>query len=69
MLFAAEPFVSAGRDFTSILSNKNRPWKYQPLADAMLEILSEDDMQRYLWPDPYVSGIDIEAAGKRGDPQ
>ena len=22
---------------------QNRPWKYQPLADAMLEILSEDE--------------------------
>ncbi len=24
-------------------ANKDRPWKYQPLADAMMEILEEDD--------------------------
>ena len=48
--------------FYQYLANKNRPWKYQPLADAMLEILSEDECN-----DTY--GIDIEAAGKRGDPQ
>lgn len=29
--------------FYQSLANKNRPWKYQPLADAMLEILSEDE--------------------------
>lgn len=29
--------------FYQYLANKNRPWKYQPLADAMLEILSEDE--------------------------
>ena len=29
--------------FSQYLANKNRPWKYQPLADAMLEILSEDE--------------------------
>ena len=29
--------------FYLYLANKNRPWKYQPLADAMLEILSEDE--------------------------
>ncbi len=25
------------------LANKDRPWKYQPLADAMREILEEDE--------------------------
>lgn len=29
--------------FYQYLANKDRPWKYQPLADAMLEILSEDE--------------------------
>ncbi|MCI8401806.1 MAG: transposase [Lachnospiraceae bacterium] len=25
------------------LANKDRPWKYQPLADAMKEILEEEE--------------------------
>ena len=25
------------------LANKDRPWKYQPLADAMIEIIKEDE--------------------------
>ena len=29
--------------FYQYLANKDRPWKYQPLADAMMEILKEDD--------------------------
>ena len=29
--------------FYQYLANKNRPWKYQRLADAILEILSEDE--------------------------
>ena len=29
--------------FYQYLANKERPWKYQSLADAMLEILSEDE--------------------------
>ena len=29
--------------FYRYLANKDRPWKYQPLADAMMEILEEDD--------------------------
>ena len=29
--------------FYKYLSNKDRPWKYQPLADAMMEILAEDE--------------------------
>ena len=29
--------------FYSYLVNKDRPWKYQPLADAMMEILMEDE--------------------------
>ncbi len=28
--------------FYRYLANKDRPWKYQPLADAMMEILAED---------------------------
>lgn len=28
--------------FYRYLANQNRPWKYQPLADAMMEILKED---------------------------
>ena len=29
--------------FYQYLENKDRPWKYQPLADAMKEILEEDE--------------------------
>ena len=29
--------------FYQYLANKDRSWKYQPLADAMMEILEEDD--------------------------
>ena len=29
--------------FYQYLANKERPWKYQPLADAMMEILEEDE--------------------------
>lgn len=29
--------------FYKYLANKDRPWKYQPLADAMMEIRSEDE--------------------------
>ena len=29
--------------FYQYLANKDRPWKYKPLADAMMEILEEDD--------------------------
>ena len=29
--------------FYQYLANKDRAWKYQPLADAMLEILAEDE--------------------------
>ena len=29
--------------FYQYLANKDRPWKYQALADAMMEILEEDD--------------------------
>ena len=41
MPFAVNSFMSAGRDFTGISQIKTAR-KYQPLADAMLEILSED---------------------------
>ena len=43
--------------------------EYQPLADAMLEILSEDECNDTYGRIRMSSGIDIEAAGKRGDPQ
>ena len=29
--------------FYQYLTNKDRPWKYQPLADAMMEIYKEDE--------------------------
>ena len=29
--------------FYQYLANKDRPWKYQPLADLMMEILAEDE--------------------------
>ena len=29
--------------FYQYLANKDRPWKYQPLADAMMEIVEEDE--------------------------
>jgi len=29
--------------FYKYLANKDRPWKYQDLADAMKEIVSEDE--------------------------
>ena len=29
--------------FYKYLANKNRPWKYQDLADVMKEIISEDE--------------------------
>lgn len=29
--------------FYQYLTNKDRPWKYQPLADAMMEIFEEDE--------------------------
>ena len=29
--------------FYRYLANKDHPWKYQPLADAMKEILAEDE--------------------------
>ena len=29
--------------FYQYLANQDRPWKYQPLADAMMEILAQDE--------------------------
>ena len=29
--------------FYRYLATKDRPWKYQPLADAMMEILAQDE--------------------------
>ena len=43
--------------FYKYLSVKDRPWKYQTLADTMLEIHAEDVMQRHLWTCTYVPGI------------
>ena len=34
---------SARQGFYKYLANKDRPWKYQDLADAMKEIVSEDE--------------------------
>ena len=48
--------------FYKYLTNKDRPWKYQDLADAMKEIVSEDE--RYLWSNPDVPGIVAETAGR-----
>ena len=42
---------------------KDRPWKYQPLADAMKDILTEDICNDTY---PHVSGIDDETAEKCG---
>ena len=35
--------VSAGKDSIKYSANKDRPWKAQDLADAMKEIISEDE--------------------------
>ena len=43
--------------FYKYLVNKDRPWKYQDLADAMKEIISEDECNEYLWTDPDVSAV------------
>ena len=41
--FIAGCLVSAGKaSINKYLSNKDRPWKYQDLADAMKEIIRED---------------------------
>lgn len=29
--------------FYKYLKNRDKPWKYQPLANAMMEILAEDE--------------------------
>ena len=50
--------------FYKYLANKDRPWKYQDLADAMKEIVSEDECKRYLWSNPDVPGIVAETAGR-----
>ena len=49
--------------FYKYLANKDRPWKYQDLADAMNEIVNEDECKRYLRTDPDVSGTVVETAG------
>ena len=41
--FCCRTLQVSRQGFYQYLANKNRPWKYQPLADAMLEILSEDE--------------------------
>ena len=45
--------------FYQYLANQNRPWKYQPLADAMMEILKEDTCNdtygRVLWSSVFVT--------------
>ena len=51
--------------FYKYLANKDRPWKYQDLADAMKEIISEDECNDTYGRDPDVSGAVAEAAGGR----
>ena len=43
--------------FYKYLSVKDRPWKYQTLADTMLEIHAEDICNDTLWTCTYVPGI------------
>ena len=40
--------------FNKYLKAKDAPWKYQALADAMLDI----------WKNPYVSGVTAQTAGR-----
>ena len=42
MPFFAKPFMLSRQGFYQYLINKERPWKYQSLADAMNKILVED---------------------------
>ena len=35
--------MSAARGFYKYLANKDRPWKYEDLADAMIAIHTEDE--------------------------
>ena len=51
--------------FYKYLANKDRPWKYQDLADAMKEIISEDECNDTYGRIPDVSGAVAEAAGGR----
>ncbi len=50
--------------FYKYLANKDRPWKYQDLADAMKEIVSEDECNDTYGRDPDVPGIVAETAGR-----
>ena len=43
--------------FYKYLANKDRPWKYQDLADAMKEIISEDECNDYWKYERVHSGI------------
>ena len=48
--------------FYKYLANKDRPWKYQDLAQAMEEIVSEDECNDTYGTEPYVSGAAAETA-------
>ena len=49
--------------FNKYLKTKATPWKYQPLADAMVAICREDECND-IWKDPYVSGVTAQTAGR-----
>ena len=34
--------------FYNYLKNRNKPWKYRALADAMMDILAEDEVQLFV---------------------
>ena len=50
--------------FNKYLKTKATPWKYQPLADAMVAICREDECNDTIWKDPYVSGVTAQTAGR-----
>ena len=43
MAFFCQTLHVSRQGFYQYLATKDRPWKYQPLADAMKEILEEDE--------------------------
>ena len=42
-MFYCKMLEISRQDFYEYLANKEHPWKYQDLADAMKEIVSEDE--------------------------
>ena len=55
--------------FYQYISRRERPWKYQGLAEAMWEIYNEDVCNEYLRAQTDVLGVAVEAAGGRHHPQ